>query len=472
MDDELAYAPALELRELIATKQVSPVELARLYLSRIDSLDGELNSYLTLTEDEALRSARAAEDAVSRGDSLGPLHGLPVALKDSENMAGVRTTNGSIVFKDTVADEDSVVVERIKRAGAVILGKTNLPENGDLGTTENLLGDHCRNPWNTAMTTGGSSGGAAAAAAAGLCALATGGDGGGSIRIPASFCGVYGIKPTLGRVPIYNGRSAPVMANHFTQPGPLTRTVRDSAVLLQVMAGHDPRVSWSLRDTPSDYQAAAEKDITGLRIGWSADFGYAAVEPEVVDVCSSAARVFEELGCTVDESDLKLESPFDPFWTLYTTVSFARSGRMLEDHGDQMTWYGRDVLENGARVTGAEYAAALGQLAVVKAQFAALFERYDLLLSPTMAVAAFPVGEHPKEIAGRSVHHFWGFLPFTFPINMVGNPAASIPCGFSADGLPIGLHIVGRIGDEDTVLAASAAFEQARPWKQHRPPVG
>ena len=471
MDNELALAPALELRRLIATKQVSPVELTRLYLDRIDRLDSQLNSYLTVTPDEALVMARAAEDAVVRGDALGPLHGLPTAVKDSDNTKGVRTTQGSLVFKDLVPDEDSIVVERIKKAGAVILGKTNLPENGDLGTTENLLGDHCRNPWNTERTAGGSSGGSGAAVVAGLCSLATGGDGGGSIRIPASFCGVYGIKPTLGRVPLYNGAGAPVTANHFTQPGPMSRTVADSALLLQVMAGHDPRVPSSLREAPSDYIKATEMDVSGLRVAWSSDYGYAAVDSEVVEVSHVAARTFEELGCTLEESDLKLESPFDPFWTLYTTISYARSGRMLEDHSDELTWYGRDVLENGSRVTGAEYASALGEVDVIKAQFADLFESHDLLLSPTMAVPAFPVGEHPKEIDGQEAHRFWGFLPYTFPINMVGYPAASIPCGFSTEGLPIGLHIVGRPGDEATVLAASAAFERSRPWTQHRPPV-
>ena len=471
MDDELALAPAVELRRLIATKQVSPVELTRLYLDRIDRLDPQLNAYLTVTPDEALVMARAAEDAVVRGDALGPLHGLPTAVKDSDNTKGVRTTQGSLVFKDYVPDEDSIVVERMKKAGAVILGKTNLPENGDLGTTENLLGDHCRNPWNIERTTGGSSGGSGAAVAAGLCSLATGGDGGGSIRIPASFCGVYGIKPSLGRVPLYSGAGAPVTANHFTQPGPMSRTVKDSALLLQVMAGHDLRMPSSLRQEPSDYLKATEMDVNGLRIGWSPDYGYAAVDSEVVEVCLEAAHAFEDLGCSLEECDLKLESPFDPFWTLYTTISYARSGRMLEDHADEMTSYGREVLENGSRVTGAEYAQALGEVDVIKAQFADLFESYDLLLSPTMAVPAFPVGEHPTEIAGKKVHRFWGFLPYTFPINMVGYPAASIPCGFSNEGLPIGLHIVGRPGDEGTVLAASAAFERGRPWAHHRPPV-
>ena len=471
MDDSLAFTSALELRRLVADKHVSPVELTELYLDRIDRLDPRLNSYLTVTRDEAIRAAKDAEEAVLRGDTLGLLHGVPVSVKDSELTRGVRTTFGSLVFKEYVPDEDSAVVERVKRAGAIILGKTNLPENGDLGSTENRLGDHCRNPWNTERTSGGSSGGASAAVAAGLGPLATGGDGGGSIRIPASFCGVYGIKPTFGRVPLYLGARGPRVTNHFSQPGPMSRTVRDSALMLQVLSGHDPRDPQSLRETPSDYLAAADQDVKGLRMAWSPDFGYAAVDPEVAEVCSEAARAFEELGCTVEESDLTLDSPFDAFWTVYTAVSYTRSGRMLEDHADEMTWYGRDVLENGASVTGAQYARALGELDRIKDRFDDVFAEYDLLLSPTMAVTAFPVGQHPKEINGREVHWFWGFLPFTFPVNMVGGPAASVPCGFSSDGLPIGLHIVGRPGDEDSVIAASAAFERARPWARHVPPV-
>ena len=249
-DRDLAFAPASEHLSLIAGKHVSPVELTQLYLDRIEDLDGRLSSYLTVTADEALARAREAEAAVTRGDELGPLHGLPISIKDLELTAGTRTTGGSLAFEDRVPTEDSVVVDRIRKAGAVILGKTNTPEFGLLGSTENRLGDHCRNPWNTERTTGGSSGGAGASVAAGLCSLASGSDGGGSIRIPSSYCGVYGIKPTQGRVPRYGGAAAPSIANQFSQSGPMTRTVRDSAVLLQVLAGPDPRDASAMREAP------------------------------------------------------------------------------------------------------------------------------------------------------------------------------------------------------------------------------
>ena len=470
-DDDLSFTPARELQRLIASKQFSPVEVTELCLSRIDRLDSELNSYLTVIGEEAIIAARSAEEAVVKGDSLGPLHGVPVSIKDLEMTKGIRTTGGSSVFRDRIPNEDSVVVERVRAAGAIILGKTNTPEFGLLGHTENRLGDHCRNPWNTERTSGGSSGGAAAGVAAGLCALATGSDGGGSIRIPASFCGVYGIKPTLGRVARYSRAGASPIVNHFSQSGPLSRTVRDSALLLQVVAGHDPRDPGSLRDEPADYLAAADGPIKGLRAGWSPDFGGYPIDPEVGDTASKAARVFEELGCTVEEVDLSFDPVSNTFWTLFCTALYAGYGQLLESRSDELTWYARESLEFGASVSGADYAKALGQMDRVKAQFTDLFEEYDLLLSPTMAVTAFPVGEPPSEIGGREVDSFWGFNPFNFPINMIGNPAASIPCGFSSEGLPIGLHIVGRSKDEATVIAASAAFEEARPWAGHRPPV-
>ena len=471
IDENLAFTPASELAALIAGKQASPVELTALYFERIERLDGQLNAYLTLCRDEAMQAAKDAENAVMRGDALGPLHGVPISIKDLELTKGIRTTSGSLPFKDRIPDEDSIVVERVKAAGAIILGKTNTPEFGHRGTTENLLGEPCRNPWNTERTPGGSSGGAAAALAAGLCAIATGSDGGGSVRIPASFCGLYGIKPTQGRVPRYNGRAAPAVANQLSQSGPISRTVRDSAILLQALAGWDARDAGSLRDAPADYITALDRDISGLRIAWSPDFGYAAVDSEVVDVCSKAAQIFGEMGCALDESGFTLDSPQEAFRALFAVNTYASSGYLLHERGDDLTGYFRANMEYAATLTAADYAKAIGELDVVKARFDTFFEDYDLLLSPTMAVPAFEIEKHPAAIDGKEVDPFFGYLPFTYPINAIGHTAASIPCGFSSDGMPIGLHIVGRKGDEATVLAASAAFERAMPWADKRPPV-
>ena len=470
MDNELAFGSATNLRQLIDAKEVSIVELTELFYQRIQDLDPQLNAYLTLCQDDALQQARLAQDAVNQGQPVGPLHGIPISIKDLELTRGLRSTMGSAVFKDRVPDIDSAVVERVRRAGAIILGKTNTPEFGQSGTTENELGEPCRNPWNTERTPGGSSGGAGAALAAGLCTLATGSDGGGSIRIPASFSGVFGIKPSQGRVPRYGGYGQPA-SNQFSQSGPMSRTVADTALLLQVLAGHDPRDVTSLRETPDDYSANLNSGVQGWRIAWSSDLGYAGVDPEVVQVTSQAAQVFTELGASVEETNLTLEDPFPAFFDLFATGTYTSYSQLLEQNSSELTHYVRSTLEYAATLTAADFSRALLRVDQLRRQMELFFDNYDLLLTPTMAVPAFPIGQRPSVIGGKEVNPFWGYLPFTFPINMTGQTASSVPCGFSSDGMPIGLHIVGPKGSEAQVLQASAAFEQAHPWIQYRPPI-
>lgn len=472
MDEQLAFASAAELLQLLTTKKISPVELTQLYFERIERLDPQLNSFLLVTYDVALEHAKAAEEAIVHGDELGPLHGLPIAFKDTHMTKGIRTTNGSVVYKDRVPEKDAAVVERLLGAGAVMLGKTNVPEFAMVGTCENSLGILGRNPWNTERTPGGSSGGSAAALAACLCPLATGSDGGGSLRIPAHFCGIYTIKPTHGRVSAYTGLPGARMPYIFAQNGPLSRTVLDSALMLQVMAGHDRRDPASLRQPPPDFVSALEKPIEGLRIGWNSDFGFAHVDSDVVEVTSSAVHVFEELKCHVEECDISISEPYDVFGTIQAADSHTNLGHFLPEYGDRMTEFARFFIEQGAKVTTQQYAQALGQVELLKAQFTDLFEQYDLLMTPTACFAAFPNEKFPGSIRHDSTYpeQFWNGA-FTLPINTIGHPAANVPAGFSLDGLPIGLHIVGRKGDEETVLAASAAFERVRPWTQHRPPM-
>ena len=470
MDASLAFTSAVEMRRLIGSKEVSVPELVEFFYQRIEQLDPRLNAYLALCPDQAMDQARAAQEAVQRGDSLGPLHGIPVSIKDLEMTKGIPTTVGSAVFKDRTPDVDSVVVERIRQAGAIILGKTNTPEFGLSGTTETKVGGPGRNPWNPERTSGGSSGGAAAALASGLCTLASGSDGGGSIRIPASFCGVFGIKPSQGRVPRFGGYGRPA-ANQFSQSGPLSRTVADAAMFLQVLAGNDPRDPTSLRQDAPDFSAGLTKGVKGLRIAWSADLGYAGVDPEVARIAGEAAQVFQELGAVVEEPQLVIEDPFNAFWDAFATAAYTSYGHLLPEHKDDFTDYGLRSLEHGASLSAADLSRALLRVDVLRRQMELFFDDYDLLLTPTMAVTAFPIEDRPSVIGGKEVEPFWGFLPFTFPINMTGQTASSIPCGFSADGLPIGLHIIGPHGAEALVLQASAAFEGARPWIQKRPVV-
>ncbi len=472
LDQELAFASATELLNLISTRQISPVELTELCFRRIDRLDSKLNAFLTLTRDEAIGTARAAEEALGRGDNQGPLHGLPISIKDTQMTRGIRTTQGSLVFKDRIPNKDAAVVERVRAAGGVIMGKTNVPEFGLVGACENRLGEPGCNPWDPLRTPGGSSGGAAAALAASLCPLATGSDGGGSIRIPAHFCGIYGIKPTQGRVSGYAGGEGHTMPYIFSQNGPLSRTVRDAALLLQTLAGYDARDPTSLRGDPPDFIAAVDGEIAGMRVAWSPDFGFAEVDPEVLAVTSAAALVFEELGCHLEESDLAMDPPYDTFGPIIAADFFAVSGSYLESHPGQLTEVALFFLEQGAKVSAAEYARTLALIDLLKARMTDFFEEFDLLLSPTACFPAFPNGEYPGPWSPDRTYpdQYWNGA-FTFPINVIGHPAASIPAGFSRGGLPIGLQIVGRMGEEETVLAASASFERARPWIQRRPPV-
>lgn len=474
MERDFAFKSAVELRRLIDSREISCVELTELFLQRIEELNPVLNAFLTLCPDEAIAAAHRAQDAVQAGAQVGPLHGIPISVKDLELTSGITTTLGSAIFRDRVPEMDSVVVERVKAAGAIILGKTNTPEFGLSGTTENRLGDACRNPWDPSRTPGGSSGGAAAALAAGLCTLATGSDGGGSIRIPASFSGVFGIKPSQGRVPRYGGYGYPA-ANHFSQSGPMSRTVADTAVLLQVLAGPDERDPVSMRDAPPNSAAQLDHGVEGWRIAWSPDLGYAGVDPEVIRVTEMAARVFEELGASVETPNLAIEDPFQAFWDVFSTASYTSYGHLLDAQRDQFTYYGLRAFEHGAEVTGADLSRALLRVDQLRRQMEIFFDDYDLLLTPTMAVPAFPVEERPEVIGGKEVDPFWGYLPFTFPINMTGQTAASVPCGFSeapaSAGMPIGLHLVGPRGSEARVLQACAAFERARPWASKLPPV-
>ena len=470
MSSELAFMSAVELAQSIRDKKVSSLEATENFFQRIDQLDSQLHSYLTLCRDQALADARAADAAVRQGAELGPLHGVPISIKDLETTKGVVTTMGSAIFKDRVPDMDSIVVERVKAAGAIILGKTNTPEFGQSGTTENKLGEPCRNPWNTERTPGGSSGGAAAALAAGLCTLSMGTDGGGSVRIPASFTGLFGIKPTQGRVPRFGGYGRP-SANHFSQSGPITRTVADSALLLQVIAGPDTRDITSIREPAPDFSANLGAGVNGMRLAWSSDLGYAAVDAEVVDITKQAAMKFIGLGANMDDAKLKLEDPFETFWNVFSTAAYTSYGHLLEEHRDDLSDIGLMSIEHGQQTTGADMSRAIYEVDRLGRRMEEFFDNFDLLLTPTMAVPAFPIDQRPGVIGGKTVDPFWGFLPFTYPINISGQTASSIPCGYSSDGMPIGLHIIGPKGSEAKVLQACAAFEAANPWAGDRPGV-
>jgi aspartyl-tRNA(Asn)/glutamyl-tRNA(Gln) amidotransferase subunit A len=466
MAEELCWTPATELAALIRKKKVSPVEVLDAVLARIEKVNPRLNAFVLVTADSARRQARAAERALGRRSAApGPLHGLPFSVKDLVVTRGVRTTFGTPLYRDNVPTEDAPMVERMKAAGAILLGKTNTPTFGWIGATHNLLFGPTRNPWNLARTPGGSSGGASAAAAAGLGPLHIGTDGGGSIRIPASMTGIFGFKASFGRIPVHPF-SAAWSLSHV---GPMTRTVADAALMLNVCAGPDERDSTSLPAHKVDYVKALAGGVKGLRMAWAPDLGYVqALDPEVRAVCARAVKAFREQGARVEEVRPGWPSPQEAWEQVFCGGIAARMAGYVE-RKDEIDPGLYRLIQGALSNPPTRYVQAWFDRLAWWQHPRAFFEKYDLLLTPTIACPPFAVGlDNPTEIAGTPVPPY-GWIPYTYPFNMTGQPAASVPAGFTRDGLPVGLQIVGRRFDDVSVLRASAVFERARPWSHHRP---
>jgi aspartyl-tRNA(Asn)/glutamyl-tRNA(Gln) amidotransferase subunit A len=465
---ESCYMPAVELGVAIRTKQVSPVEVVDAVLARIERLNPRLNAYCTVTATAARAAAKEAEAAVMRGDALGMLHGIPVSIKDLVATKGVRTTHGSKLYEQFVPAEDAPVVEGLKRAGAIILGKTNTPEFGHKAITDNLIFGPSRNPWSLEHTPGGSSGGAAAAVAAGLGPLAVGTDAGGSIRIPSSCCATFGLKPTLGLVayaPTFGGLET------LSHTGPMTRTVRDAALMLNAMVGADPRDLSSFPSPETDYVADLSRGIQGLRVAWSPDWGYAAVDPQVRQLTEAAAQRFTELGCHVEEAHPGFTDPAETYQILSTASRAARVAERWPAERDRFDPSLVVQIEAGMRWSAVEFVRAANVRRTLNDAFVRFFSRYDLLLTPTMSAPPPPVKvEFHEEIAGQKVTRL-GWLAFTFPLSLIGYPAASVPCGWTREGLPVGLQIAAPRLAEALVLRAAAAFEAMSPWAHRQPPL-
>jgi aspartyl-tRNA(Asn)/glutamyl-tRNA(Gln) amidotransferase subunit A len=413
------------------------VEEARAALDRLQAAEPAVNAFVTVTADLALAQAAA----VDAGAATGPLAGIPVAIKDLVDVAGVPTSMGSLVHQGEVADADTPLVARIRAAGAVIVGKTTTSEYGWKGESGNRVNGPAHNPWRHGLTAGGSSGGSAAAVATGVVRMAHGGDGAGSIRIPASFCGVFGLKPTVGLVPAVAGSG-------LSAQGPIARTVADAALLLDVMAA-------------TSLAGSLEDGVEGVRAAWSADLGYAAVEAGILEVAAAAARRLPELGLVLEDADPGLDDPWpivDPIWAWNQAQDEDPAKRDLADPG---RW---QVVERGLRMTEADLAAALEERERYTAAMDAFFEHHDLLVTPAMPCPPFQAGaDQPGWVAGRPTEYL-SWTAFTYPFNVTGQPAASVPCGRDRDGLPIGLQIVGRRGEDALVLRAARAFERAFPW--------
>lgn len=466
--DEVVWWSALELASAIRDKRLSPVGVTKAVLARIERLNPQLNAFCLVTAEAALAQARAAEAAVIRGEPLGLLHGVPLSIKDVLFTRGAVTTGGSRLFQHIVPTEDTVAVSRLREAGAVIVGKTNTSELGHKAVTTNPLFGATRNPWQPAVTPGGSSGGAAAAVAAGLGPIAIGTDGGGSVRIPASCCDLFGFKPSGGRVP--NAPGFPGW-ERLAQIGPLTRSVRDAALVLDVIAGPDDRDLDSVPGQAPSFVSACNDGAKGLHVAWAPDLGFARVDPEVLHLCAEAAGQFESLGCHVEVVNPAWESPEDAFGTLVTAQFFAAWADRLPHDEALMDPTLVKFIRRGEGISARRYLDAQAWTRNFWLEVHGFLARFDLLLTPTIAVPPFGVHESPpREIAGERVSVL-GWMPFTYPFNLTGQPAASVPVGLTGSGLPVGLQIVGRRYADATVFAASAAYEAACPWALRRPPV-
>jgi aspartyl-tRNA(Asn)/glutamyl-tRNA(Gln) amidotransferase subunit A len=474
--NEICRMDAVTLAQRIRAKQLSPVEVVDAVLTRMEKLEPVLHAFCTPTPELAREAARRIEADIMAGRSAGVLAGVPIGIKDLVLTRGIKTTSGSYLYKDYVPDEDDVVVERLKAAGAVILGKTNVPELGYSGASHNRIFPETRNPWNTERTSGGSSAGSGAAVASGMGPFAIGSDGGGSIRIPAALCGVYGLKASMGRVPLYPGardERYPGVSGweSIEHIGPLSRTVADAALMMSVIAGPDSRDRHSLPESNFNWMDVLRGDLKGKRVAYSPDWGYARVDTEVRDVVSKAVRVFEkDLGCNVEIAHPGFTNPLGDFVSLIMLETDLKGMRELVDtYEAQMMPHLVGLIR--ARYTDEQFTNAVMARKAVVNRLWRFMKKYDLLLTPTVSVAAFGLGiQGPETIEGEKAAPF-DWLPFTFPFNMSGQPAASVPAGFTRDGLPVGLQIVGRHLDDPLVLRASAAFERAAPWKDRWPPM-
>jgi amidase len=466
---DLAFTPATELARLVRDREVSPVELTESFLKRIDDLDERLNSFVTVASDQALDAARRAEEKVASGAELPPFHGVPISIKDLQETAGIRTTLSTKVLADYVPDEDEHAVRRIKDAGFIILGKTNTSEFGSVPVAESQLNGVCRNPWDTERTSGGSSGGAAAALAAGLCPVSQGEDGGGSIRIPSSCCGLFGLKPSRGRV-----SSGPRLGEHwhgFSTMGPIGRTVADAAALLDVLSGYETGDPYTAVPPERPFAEEVGVDPGKLRIGFTTtNPNEIPPDPTVVAAMEDAASLLESLGHHVEESspdwiDQELAPAF---------VQLIASGIAVLDFlgPENMEPVNATLLNMARETTSVQHMQALTKAHLFARRMVGFWNDFDILLTPTLALPPVPVGwifeeEDPFMHLIRSGM----FIPYTPAANVTGQPAASVPLYWTEEGLPIGVQLVGPAFGEGLLVRLASQLETARPWANKHPPV-
>jgi aspartyl-tRNA(Asn)/glutamyl-tRNA(Gln) amidotransferase subunit A len=451
---------AAELAAHYRAKTLSPVEVTRAALARIETFNPVVKAFVLVAREGALNAARAAEARFARGEPLGPLDGIPTTIKDNIVVKGWPTRKGSVTTDETPAPEDAPAVARMREQGAVFLGKTTLPEYGWIGACHSPLTGVTRNPWKLDRTTGGSSGGAAAAAVLNMGALHLGTDGAGSIRIPSAFTGVFGIKPSYGRVPAYPASPFTVLAHQ----GPLTRTVSDAAMMLGVISQPDLRDMTAWNSFAPDFSKSLDGGVRGLRIAWSPRLGYIEhLDAEVESAAEKAARVFASLGARIEDVDPAFAEPIEMIRTIWGAVSASIVDAVPETLRDQVDPDFARIAEEGRKVSLAQYLAAMQARTDLARHMMRFHERYDLLLTPQMPIGAIEAGRvTPAD--GRFGEEWINWSPYTYPFNLTQQPAASVPCGFTSEGLPVALQIVGPPRRDDLVLRAARAFESTQPF--------
>lgn len=458
MSVEISLLTAAELRDAFARHELSPVDATKSALDRIDAKNDTFGAYCFVDHASATTSARASEARWMRGEPLSAIDGVPASIKDLCLAEGWPTLRGSATVDPAGPwTEDSPCTARLREAGAVLLGKTTTPERGWKGITDNPLGHVARNPWDASKTAGGSSGGAAVAAALGMGALHIGTDGGGSIRIPASFSGIFGLKPTFARVPAYPASAF----GDVSHTGPMTRSVTDAALMLDVIAKPDPRDWQSLPQESESFATGIDDGVAGCRFGWSIDLGFAKVDPEVAGIVQAAVERFSELGAKITDAGVAIADPIDMFHKLWFTGAAAVLHTVPPEQRKVVDRGLVDIAAQGAALTHMDYVAATLARADFARKLSGWFDRFDLLLTPAMPIAAFEAGRETP--AGSGMERWTQWTGFTYPFNLSQQPAASIPCGFTKKGLPVGLQIVGRRHADRLVLRAARAFEMNNP---------
>ena len=459
---DLAFASIAELAPRLAAKEISPVEVTEAALARLDELEPRLNAFITVTAESARHAARAAEAAILAGHDRGPLHGIPVAIKDLYATRGVATTFGSPLYADWVPDFDAAAVEQLKRAGAVLLGKANLHELAYGSTSANAHYGAVHNPWRLDHHPGGSSGGSSAAVAAGVAYGAMGSDTGASIRQPAACTGIVGIKPTFGRVSKFGALPLAWSQDHA---GPLTRTVRDAARMLQVLAGHDSRDPSSVVRPVPDFTAGIDRGVAGQRIGVARAFFFEDCAPDMVAAVDAALGVLEELGAAVEDVTLPdIDAAYTAGTVTVAVEGAAFHAAALRERPELFSEELRAAFELGSFYSGVDYVQAQRLRRHLMDATALVMADLDAVVMPTSPVAATPIVGSPPEHAMLRPRN-------TMPFNVLGLPAISVPCGFTRDGLPVGLQIVGKAFDETGILSIAHAYEQATDWHRRRPPL-